>query len=102
MRLVVQDTDLDRPGISRLYANRDKILGHSWDRERDRHEGATGGHRSRPQREGRVRIRRAGRSSEPGADTRPGVPPPVGADQAPTFPDEGGPTAQPSYFPPVG
>jgi mannose-6-phosphate isomerase-like protein (cupin superfamily) len=25
-----------------------------------------------------------------------------GADQAPTFPDEGGPTAQPSYFPPVG
>ena len=25
-----------------------------------------------------------------------------GADQAPTFPDSGGPTAQPSYFPPVG
>lgn len=25
-----------------------------------------------------------------------------GADQAPAFPDEGGPTAQPSYFPPVG
>ena len=25
-----------------------------------------------------------------------------GADQAPTFPDDGGPTAQPSYFPPVG
>ena len=25
-----------------------------------------------------------------------------GADQAPTFPDEGGATAQPSYFPPVG
>jgi len=25
-----------------------------------------------------------------------------GADQAPTFPDEGGPTAQASYFPPVG
>ena len=25
-----------------------------------------------------------------------------GADQAPIFPDEGGPTAQPSYFPPVG
>ena len=25
-----------------------------------------------------------------------------GADQVPTFPDEGGPTAQPSYFPPVG
>ncbi len=25
-----------------------------------------------------------------------------GADQAPTFPDEGGPTAQPTYFPPVG
>src|SRR5271170_7169553 len=25
-----------------------------------------------------------------------------GADQAPVFPDEGGPTAQPSYFPPVG
>jgi mannose-6-phosphate isomerase-like protein (cupin superfamily) len=25
-----------------------------------------------------------------------------GADHAPTFPDEGGPTAQPSYFPPVG
>ena len=24
-----------------------------------------------------------------------------GADQAPTFPDDGGPTAQPSYFPPV-
>ena len=25
-----------------------------------------------------------------------------GADQAPTFPGDGGPTAQPSYFPPVG
>jgi len=25
-----------------------------------------------------------------------------GADQAPAFPDEGGPTAQPGYFPPVG
>ena len=25
-----------------------------------------------------------------------------GADQAPTFPGEGGPTAQPGYFPPVG
>jgi mannose-6-phosphate isomerase-like protein (cupin superfamily) len=25
-----------------------------------------------------------------------------GADQAPAFPDDGGPTAQPSYFPPVG
>ncbi len=25
-----------------------------------------------------------------------------GADQAPTFPDDGGPTAQPSYFPRVG
>lgn len=25
-----------------------------------------------------------------------------GADQTPAFPDEGGPTAQPSYFPPVG
>ena len=25
-----------------------------------------------------------------------------GADQAPTFPDDGGPTAQPTYFPPVG
>ena len=25
-----------------------------------------------------------------------------GADQAPTFPDEGRPTAQPMYFPPVG
>ena len=25
-----------------------------------------------------------------------------GADQAPVFPDAGGPTAQPSYFPPVG
>jgi hypothetical protein len=25
-----------------------------------------------------------------------------GADQAPAFPGEGGPTAQPSYFPPVG
>jgi quercetin dioxygenase-like cupin family protein len=25
-----------------------------------------------------------------------------GADQAPIFPDDGGPTAQPSYFPPVG
>jgi hypothetical protein len=25
-----------------------------------------------------------------------------GADQAPTFPDDGGPTAQPSYYPPVG
>jgi mannose-6-phosphate isomerase-like protein (cupin superfamily) len=25
-----------------------------------------------------------------------------GADQAPTFPDDGSPTAQPSYFPPVG
>jgi mannose-6-phosphate isomerase-like protein (cupin superfamily) len=25
-----------------------------------------------------------------------------GADQAPTFPDDGGPTAQPSYLPPVG
>jgi mannose-6-phosphate isomerase-like protein (cupin superfamily) len=25
-----------------------------------------------------------------------------GADEAPTFPDDGGPTAQPSYFPPVG
>ncbi|MGH3302730.1 MAG: cupin domain-containing protein [Streptosporangiaceae bacterium] len=25
-----------------------------------------------------------------------------GADHAPTFPDEGGPTAQPSYYPPVG
>jgi mannose-6-phosphate isomerase-like protein (cupin superfamily) len=25
-----------------------------------------------------------------------------GADLAPTFPDDGGPTAQPSYFPPVG
>ena len=25
-----------------------------------------------------------------------------GADQAPTFPDDGDPTAQPSYFPPVG
>ena len=25
-----------------------------------------------------------------------------GADQAPTFPDDGGPTAQPSYFPAVG
>jgi mannose-6-phosphate isomerase-like protein (cupin superfamily) len=25
-----------------------------------------------------------------------------GADQAPVFPDDGGPTAQPSYFPPVG
>jgi hypothetical protein len=24
-----------------------------------------------------------------------------GADQAPTFPDDGSPTAQPSYFPPV-
>src|SRR5262249_54282207 len=25
-----------------------------------------------------------------------------GADRAPSFPDDGGPTAQPSYFPPVG
>jgi mannose-6-phosphate isomerase-like protein (cupin superfamily) len=25
-----------------------------------------------------------------------------GADQAPAFPDDGGPTAQPSYFPPLG
>ena len=25
-----------------------------------------------------------------------------GADEAPTFPDDGRPTAQPSYFPPVG
>jgi len=25
-----------------------------------------------------------------------------GADQAPTFPDDGSPTAQPAYFPPVG
>jgi hypothetical protein len=25
-----------------------------------------------------------------------------GGDQAPTFPDDGGPTAQPSYYPPVG
>ena len=25
-----------------------------------------------------------------------------GADQAPTYPDDGSPTAQPSYFPPVG
>jgi mannose-6-phosphate isomerase-like protein (cupin superfamily) len=25
-----------------------------------------------------------------------------GADHAPTFPDDGGPTPQPSYFPPVG
>ena len=25
-----------------------------------------------------------------------------GADQAPAFPDDGSPTAQPSYFPPVG
>ena len=26
----------------------------------------------------------------------------MGADQAPAFPGDGGPTAQPSYFPPVG
>ena len=83
-------------------ANRGKILGHSPERKGDRHEGATAGHRSRPRR-------KAVFASDEQVDPLTLALMPAaefhrlwGADQAPTFPDEGGPTAQASYFPPVG
>src|SRR5262249_13177775 len=96
-------TDLDRPGFSRPQRQ-------LWQDTRAFTVSRRGiGMRVRGVVKGHARKAKAVFASEGQADSLPLALIPGaeshrlwGADEAPTFPDDGRPTAQPSFFPPVG